>query len=264
MPRPFYIIAHNPNSADEAVLALVNGANALEPDVFWDGKDFRIEEHWPGVLDSVYWLFASHGPTLAEYLHDLVAGLSRQAEDHPLALIAFDLKNPSVQIVTQLMKEARALARSPELRRLNEVSLLYTVGSPDEIQLIAGATLDLDEAVGVDEGTDVSDAEIGFAHALVHTYGRGTSLGYTTYAKSMAEAVRVRDQPNSRLRLVYPWTINLSATITSLLTLEVDGMITDEPGRLKAIAQSAGRTLATDADKPFRPSGFLAAKLPIE
>jgi hypothetical protein len=32
-PRPFYVIGHNPNTLEMAELALIAGANALEPDV---------------------------------------------------------------------------------------------------------------------------------------------------------------------------------------------------------------------------------------
>jgi hypothetical protein len=32
-PRPFYVIAHNPNTLDEAEEALKNGCNTLEPDI---------------------------------------------------------------------------------------------------------------------------------------------------------------------------------------------------------------------------------------
>src|SRR5438034_10310449 len=32
-PRPFYVVGHNPNTLEMAELALVSGANALEPDV---------------------------------------------------------------------------------------------------------------------------------------------------------------------------------------------------------------------------------------
>ena len=39
-PRPFYVIAHNPNSLSEAFQALREGANALEPDVnIYDSTD---------------------------------------------------------------------------------------------------------------------------------------------------------------------------------------------------------------------------------
>src|SRR5207244_6444512 len=32
-PRPFYVMAHNPNTLDMVALALASGANALEPDI---------------------------------------------------------------------------------------------------------------------------------------------------------------------------------------------------------------------------------------
>jgi len=32
-PRPFYVMAHNPNTLDMVALALQSGANALEPDI---------------------------------------------------------------------------------------------------------------------------------------------------------------------------------------------------------------------------------------
>jgi len=47
MPRKFYLIAHNPNKVDEAVACLRGGANALEPDVYFENGDFYVMEIVP-------------------------------------------------------------------------------------------------------------------------------------------------------------------------------------------------------------------------
>ena len=61
--RPFYIVAHNPNSLEETKEFLEKGVNALEPDVInVDGTFYISHLHLPSY---------SKTHTLAEYLQGL-------------------------------------------------------------------------------------------------------------------------------------------------------------------------------------------------
>src|SRR5262245_423213 len=94
-PRPFYNIAHNPNTLAMAELALVNGANALEPDVIVlpdgaVGLPFFLNDPTGLVMYHDNSALTHRVPlTLEEYLdgvHDL-------AKQYPwLAMIQLDVK----------------------------------------------------------------------------------------------------------------------------------------------------------------------------
>ena len=94
-PRPFYVVAHNPNTLDMALLAVENGANALEPDinVMPDGAVAlpAFQPVPPGLViyHDVTKLTARMPLTLEEYL----IGIHAIAKTHSnLALIVFDVK----------------------------------------------------------------------------------------------------------------------------------------------------------------------------
>jgi hypothetical protein len=94
-PRPFYVIAHNPNTLEMAELALISGANALEPDVIVlpdnsHGLPAFLSDP-PGMVIYHDWsaLTARVPLTLEEYL----AGVHLLAQQYPqLALIMLDVK----------------------------------------------------------------------------------------------------------------------------------------------------------------------------
>jgi hypothetical protein len=94
-PRPFYVIGHNPNTLEMAELALLSGANALEPDVIVlpagaVGLPFFLSDPTGMVIyhDNVS-LTARVPLTLEEYLE----GVHALAKIHKqLALIQLDVK----------------------------------------------------------------------------------------------------------------------------------------------------------------------------
>jgi len=96
-PRPFYVIGHNPNTLEMAELALLSGANALEPDVIvlpdnsYAGFPPVLLPDPPGmVMYHDYSALTARVPlTLEEYL----AGVHVLAQQYPqLALIQLDVK----------------------------------------------------------------------------------------------------------------------------------------------------------------------------
>jgi hypothetical protein len=94
-PRPFYVVAHNPNTLEMVELALVSGANALEPDINVlpaDAVSLPFFEKDPTGLviyhDYVH-LTARVPLTLEEYF----LGIHLLAEKYPqLALMVLDVK----------------------------------------------------------------------------------------------------------------------------------------------------------------------------
>lgn len=94
-PRPFYVIAHNPNTLEMAELALISGANALEPDVIVLPQDsvglpFFLSNPSGMVMYHDYTALTARVPlTLEEYL----AGVHFLAKQHKqLAMIMLDVK----------------------------------------------------------------------------------------------------------------------------------------------------------------------------
>lgn len=96
-PRPFYVIGHNPNTLEMAELALLSGANALEPDVIvlpdnsYAGFPPVLLPDPPGmVMYHDYSALTARVPlTLQEYL----AGVHALAKQYPqLALLMLDVK----------------------------------------------------------------------------------------------------------------------------------------------------------------------------
>ena len=89
-PRPFYVIGHNPNTLEMAELALLSGANALEPDVIvlpdnsYAGFPPVLLPDPPGmVMYHDYSALTARVPlTLQEYLAGVHA-LAKQTRSSP-------------------------------------------------------------------------------------------------------------------------------------------------------------------------------------
>ncbi|MFH0780989.1 MAG: PLAT/LH2 domain-containing protein [Pseudomonadota bacterium] len=101
MPRPFYVFAHNPNTLEEAELALKHGANALEPDLMVLPSGSRLG-HAPftpnptGIV--VYHDHPTYTPRVPSTLDQYLDGIHRLAIDHPhLALLVFDITTSASQ-----------------------------------------------------------------------------------------------------------------------------------------------------------------------
>ena len=96
-PRPFYVVAHNTNTLEEAELALQHGANALEPDLmvlplgsYLAEAPFTSNPTGIVVYHDIHMATPRVPLTLDQYLD----GLHKLAIVYPnLALIAFDIKS---------------------------------------------------------------------------------------------------------------------------------------------------------------------------
>jgi len=257
--RPFYIIAHNPDSIGELKQVLDEGANALEPDVCFDGAawdDFNVRDRWtfaPGFLSRAIY----SDPPLRTYLRALVASLNARTP-HNLALLAFDLKQPfhhDINIFFRIVEEEFSVY-------FPDVPVMASVGVPRGLRMLARRVHPgSNEALGIDEGISPKRADrIAKQFPTPFVFGIGTSVPLvptTIYLPRIAKAIKYRDRGNS-FRMVYPWTVNSEASMRRFLDLEgrIDGMITDHPALLRKLIESAPYNtlyrIATAEDSPFR------------
>ena len=255
MPRPFYLIGHNPNSVAAAARCLEAGANALEPDVCLERGGFFVHERIPLVPTWILRLFRKV-PTLEQYLAGLKAYLAQSGRAKQLALIAFDLKPPYSYDLERLAE----LVRSVFSADLPGTAILFTVSDPGAMQWLAHlAPGQPGRAVGVDNHATPEEVDAFFtARTLPYTYADGTSiplLPTTCYLGLVRRGVALRkDGARPGFSLVYGWTVNGTRSMTAFLDSDVDGLITDRIERLRNLLQTKflGRyVLATADDRPF-------------
>ncbi|HTY11537.1 MAG TPA: hypothetical protein VMF88_10735 [Bacteroidota bacterium] len=256
MPRKFYLLGHNPNTVPDAVQCLQDGANGLEPDVYYDSE--KPEKFFVQESPAIWDVFSKTPPSLQEYLKDLSAQLL-QNRGFNLALIAFDLKNANDFDIRALYDMIRIHFSNthPKVAILTTVGESTSMGSVTCIQ-----NQGLYESIGVDGGTTADQADDFFKNRNLHyTYGNGNSVLSSTldqYVNEIRRATELRDAGNGNsFKMVYPWTVNNENKMKLYLDMPrgIDGMITGEVKQLWNILQKPEYQqkycLATSADKPF-------------
>lgn len=258
MPRPFYLIGHNPNSVDAAARCLEAGANALEPDVCYEPKEdtFYVHERIPLVPTWILRLFRKH-LTLQQYLAGLKTYLAQSGRESQLALIAFDLKPPYDYDVNTL----GAVVHANFGVHFPKVAILATVSDPGAMAWLANlAPNETPRAVGVDDNATPEEVDAFLRTRPVrYTYANGTSvplLPTTCYLGDIRKAVTLRASGSAQgFRLVYAWTVNSERSMRAFLDSDVDGLITDRIERLRDLLQTkyaATYALATADHNPFQ------------
>lgn len=225
MPRPFYIIGHNPNTVEDAQACLKAGANGLEPDIVYhpDRPDrFYVHEQLPWV--STYC-------TLRNYLHGL-RQLLRTPKYQGLAMIAFDLKNPQEYDINVLFEFIRA---EFSVHHPN-IIIGATGGNKANATSLKGLQPKYPkEFIGVDDKMEAQEAyDLFKPTGSRFSFGAGNSVFSTNaplYARRITSALALRDGSES-FSLVYPWTVNSMRHTRYYLDRNVDGMITDKVGQL--------------------------------
>jgi len=99
-PRPFYVMAHNPNTLAMVALALQSGANALEPDIMVlpdgaRGLPFLELDPTGMVMYHDSSSLTARVPLTLEEWCDGVNLLVRTLYPNQLALVEFDVKTPA-------------------------------------------------------------------------------------------------------------------------------------------------------------------------
>ena len=230
MPRPFYVIGHNPNKVDEALRCLADGANGLEPDVCYDPdtNSFSVHEQLPVLPKWLSkWLYG--GIALTDYLAQVADYLAGTPSAN-LALLAFDLKEPYTYDINLLL----GLVKSNFSDRFPGVSILTTVSTSEGMRFLARAAAQRpNDFVGIDEYLP-PDEVFGFFQStgLRYTYANGTSVPLiptTRYVKEISRALALRNSnpETGGPKLVYAWTVNSEASMRAYLDMDIDGLITD-------------------------------------
>jgi HYR domain-containing protein len=178
-PRPFYNIAHNPNTLEMAALALANGANALEPDVIVlpdgaVGLPFFLSDPTGLVMYHDNSALTHRVPlTLEEYL-DGVHGLAKLYPS--LAMIQLDVKPQAAkQQWGQPMLDAIRNHLNHDGVNLN---VIINVGTRDDAVLFTDIYSQLGEREGVSvDGEDDPAQVVGALKQAAFgniSYGDGT------------------------------------------------------------------------------------------
>jgi glycerophosphoryl diester phosphodiesterase len=252
--RPFYVLAHNPNSLEAARAALDVGANAIEPDV-------NVYAARPDVLCIGEPSLLGGGndpaaPSLSEYL----TGLHQLALERPeLALVVFDCKPKAatLELGATLLQTIRSL-----LTFDTDLNVVISVASLSHTSIFEQIRHDLRlrEALMIDQENDPVRVATFFTNAGVerHCYGNGisflNSLLGPNVRPSLERACELRAATGAP-RFTYAWTVDAARLMREYIRIGVDGIITNNVGRLRAVSaepefQSTIRR-ATRADDPF-------------
>lgn len=241
--RDFYIIGHNPNTVTDAINYLRAGANALEPDVHYTNGNFYMGE----------------GTTSTDVsLTDYLQGLTQQLKINPSyvpALVMFDTKNSngSISALLNCIQENFSYqypGTSILITRSQVQGEEHTFFAP-----AATAAQPASKAFGIDEHTEpeVVDAFVKSLNIPHYTYADGISIQIPLLSRIFWErikrAIAMRDKGDS-FKLVYSWTLDIEEDIKAFLHLNPDGLITDSPGRLKQILESAPFSTQYQLAKP--------------
>src|SRR5262245_55494990 len=137
--RPFYNVAHNPNTVAEAIEALDHGANALGPDVmrFAGGAIFNGTLVNSTAGDSGLFMYhdnvllPTRMPTTLESYLDALHTAAKQGKN--LALIEFDIKSPTAEYlgVHGFKKLSDAVATHLNHDGVN-VNIIYSVATTSD------------------------------------------------------------------------------------------------------------------------------------
>jgi PLAT/LH2 domain len=253
-PRPFYVVAHNPNKVSEARNAVASGANGLEPDV-------QVYEDHPGRLCISHGKGEPSAPRLVDYL-DAVHEIA--LENPQLALIVFDCKEEVTSPdhgFELLMAIRQHLTFDNELNVIISVAKLDYGGFFDRIIDILGPR----EGLMIDAEDDPGAVVNYLTNRGVSHQGYGNGISFVNillgpyYRYTLEAACGIRASVG-RPHFIYVWTANAHDEQREYIRIGVDGVITDDPEDLVTITHEAEFTglirTAVRADNPFRPANF--------
>ena len=255
-PRPFYVVAHNPNSTAELDNAFTHGCNALEPDITtatcnggevlvdWD-SDFPNRDGNCTDLKLAEW---------CEYVHTEAA-----KPNSKLALVVFDVKSPAASAAhgTEILNTIR--------QHLNyggvDLNVIISVGTQGD-----GAVFDnILPLLGTREGVQV-DAE-NDAGAVVQFffdkkyfgnigYGDGTAAQGPNLPRAMDRAAFLRASIGYPRIVTYVYTLSEEDSEHSFIDGGVDGIIPTDDSQLDVLSVVSAHPeirLGQPVDNPFQP-----------
>ena len=279
-PRPFYIVAHNPNTIADVVAALNAGANALEPDITkaYDGGN----DNFPDTIDylvnwdsSVPFRNGNSGDTHFIQWLDGVHQLALQHQQ--IALITFDTKTSAAKAALGPVI-LNAIRTHLNTNGVN-IPFVISVGSTND-----GAVFDnILSQLGPTEGVQV-DGQNDPAGVLRYFAGRGYLNNVTVgdggaaaefplvankYWQDMDQAAFLRAKTGNPKALPYLYIFDNALDENKIIDGGEDGIIpdafsavtvTDPPFSPKYIADlyhvigtRRDIRLAAPTDNPFQP-----------
>lgn len=258
-PRPFYVMAHNPNTIKDVRDALAKGANCVEPDVnVYDDTTDQLCISEAGLTGN------ASGDSDSPSLVDFLEGLRQAADDFPhLALVVFDTKSPAVSASNGL---AMLTAIREHLTKGTNLNVIISVADLSQTVMFDSIMNRLRprEGVMIDSENDpiaVSNYFYGagivnecYANGITHESILGPNV-----RPSMERVCEFR-AGRYRTRFIYVWTVNDDDHMREYIRIGVDSVDTDDVDVLSGIIKEpefAGMIrLATRADDPFRPPNF--------
>jgi glycerophosphoryl diester phosphodiesterase len=219
VPRPFYVVGHNPNTIADVHTALDSGANAIEPDVnvYDDHEDQLCISHEEGDADA---------PSLSQFLMDLHDVAVNRPE---LALVVFDCK-PKVATAehgASLLQAIRTLLTFDiGLNIIVSIAHVSEGGIFDSIKRI----LEPREGLMVDEDDD-PDAVSAFFAAIDHQcYGNGVanvfqSPSLSPHLRPSIERACVLRAKRGKVKFVYTWSVGDPDRMREDIRIGVNGII---------------------------------------
>jgi glycerophosphoryl diester phosphodiesterase len=254
-PRPFYAIAHNPNTIKKVEEALDAGANAIEPDV-------NIYKDNPLELCISHDEGDSEAPSLQNFLTELHAIAKN---DYRLALVVFDCKKGVCSPehgLTLLTAIRNYLTFDIDLNIIISVSSLEEGCIFNKINNLLGSR----EGLVIDEYDDPVSVSNYFQNLKVihQCYGNGISVLNMPIAApkirpSIERACSLR-AATSRPSFIYVWAVNDENLQREFIHIGVDGIFSDDIKELVQVVtepqfQNIIR-MATRIDNPFEPLNF--------
>jgi hypothetical protein len=264
-PRPFYMVAHNPNTLEDVEDALKKGFNALEPDITemtCGGEEVLVD------FDS-----DAGTPTCGAELRffDWCKGVNALAQQYPqLSLVAFDIKkwagDPDWSNDGQVQQNAVDIINAARfLLNSNGVNLniIYSVPSishsaimHDMLQIPLGPR----EGVQIDDEDSVDAVLNWFFHTNNYAgnigYGDGTSTIYYPLPRAMDRAAYLRASVGYPKIVSYVYVLDTQASMHSFINGGVDGIIpmdADQGDLTNVVTMHPEIRLANRNDNPFQP-----------
>lgn len=276
-PRPFWVFGHNPNTLEEAELALQNGANALEPDlmVLPAGSHLAQAPFTPNptgiVLYHDAYLATTRVPlTLEEYL----TGLHTLAIKYPnLSLVVFDTKSPAATAANgPIVRDAvRNILNTDGVN----VNVIFSISDRSDSALFDNILGDLrdNEGVQVDQEDNPEDLNTWWSKTEKYAgnigYGDGTVGVGPNLPRAIDHGAFLRASTGFPKAVTYVYVLNAESSEDSFTYAGVDGIIPDtffldptgpdlDPDYITDLiellnAKHPEVRLATRADNPFHP-----------
>ncbi len=253
--RPFFNIAHNPNSLDLAFAALDAGANAIEPDIQHENGTIDVREQAAEITDPI---------THADVRSDLAPYLAGVATRSDIAAMIWDIK-PTTEVSygefgTEFTAALDAAGLAPNLSVLSlqnaDMSDFWPAGSTygrDVSSVVAfpGFNTDPTQWYAVARANAVTFMGMGISNLV--------PIQLAAWYGPLTFCVNGRDRYGDLKKLEY-WTVGDDVQVRKMLDMGVDGVIADDNAMVARVLQEDPYRdlyrLATPDDDPAAVHGF--------